>query len=99
MCPPEPSLHIYAGWCIYILQCADESLYIGHTSDLECRMVQHLVGRGSKYTAARLPVRLVHSEPVEDRLTAVARERQLQRWTRVKKEALIRGDFNALKML
>jgi len=62
-------------------------------------MVRHIVGRGSRFTAARLPVELVHSEFVEDDLTAVARERQIKRWTRAKKEALIAGDFALLKRL
>jgi len=99
MCPPIPSLHILDGWCVYILRCADDSLYIGHTQDLEWRMARHIVGEGCKYTAARLPVVLAHSEFVEDRLSAVARERQIKRWTRAKKEALIAGDFALLRRL
>ena len=86
-------------WCVYILRCADQSLYIGHTHDLEMRMVRHIVGRGCKYTAARLPVDLVYFEPVEDRIIAVAREHQIKRWTRRKKEALVAGDFEMLRRL
>jgi predicted GIY-YIG superfamily endonuclease len=99
MCPVDPSLHRAVSWCVYILRCRDGSLYIGHTHDLEWRMIRHLVGRGCKYTAARLPVDLVHSEVAPDRLAAIARERQLKRWTRAKKEALIAGNITLLKLL
>lgn len=58
-------------------------------------MVRHIAGRASKYTASRLPIELVHSEPVEVRPTAIARERQLKGWTRAKKEALVAGHFGS----
>ncbi len=88
------------GWCVYIIRCGDGSLYIGHTRDIEWRVAQHIgAGRASKYTAARLPIEVVYTEPVEDRLIAIARERQLKRWTRQKKEALIAGDLVLLKRL
>jgi predicted GIY-YIG superfamily endonuclease len=85
------------GWCIYILRCADSSLYVGHTNDLEWRMARHIAGRASKFTAERPPVEAVYTEPAEDRLTAVARDRQIKGWTRAKKEALIAGDLALLK--
>jgi predicted GIY-YIG superfamily endonuclease len=62
-------------------------------------MARHIVGRGCRFTAARLPVVLVHSEFVDDRFVAIAREQQIKRWSRAKKEALIAGDLASLKRL
>ena len=84
---------------VYILRCADGSLYIGHTAEPIDREGAHNEGRGGTYTARRRPVRLVYSEPHDLLSAAIARERQLKRWTRAKKEALIAGDFGALKRL
>ena len=83
---------------LYILRCADDSLYIGETNDLNERLVAHGEGR-SKHTAVRRPVALVHSEPFENRILALGRESQLKRWTRAKKEALVKGDLNTLRRL
>ena len=74
---------------VYILRCADGGLYIGHTSDLAAREAHHNEGRGSSYTAVRRPVRIVYSESYDTIQQACTRERQLKRWTRAKKEALI----------
>ena len=83
----------------YILWCADKSLYIGETSDLALRIQRHNDGRAAHFTASRGPVALVYSEAPENRDSALRRERQVKRWTRAKKEALIRGDLAALKIL
>ena len=74
---------------VYILRCRDASLYVGHTNDVEARVVTHNNGRGARFTAARRPVTAVHAESFETEIEAIARERQLKRWTRAKKEALI----------
>jgi len=84
---------------VYILRCARNALYVGVTDDLEKRLTEHTRGRGGAFTAARLPVKPVHVESYPDRATAVAREKQLKRWTRTKKEALIAGDASLLKRL
>ena len=84
---------------LYILRCADSSLYIGETTDLELRILRHNEGRGCAFTASRLPVALAYSESHDDRESALRRERQLKRWTCAKKEALIAGDLVALKRL
>ena len=76
-------------WFVYILRCADDSLYIGEAGNLQARLIKHNEGRASRYTATRRPVRLVFSEAHPDRPSALKRERQLKRWTRAKKEALI----------
>jgi len=87
------------GWFVYILLCADGSYYIGHTSDIERRAATHNAGQGAVHTAARLPVQLVYSERFPTEADAMARETQLKRWSRAKKEALIRGDSDKLRNL
>src|SRR5688500_2449272 len=77
----------------------DESLYVGHTSDLERRLAQHNEGRGGRFTKARLPVALVYSEQVDGPAAAVDRERQIKRWTKSKKVALVTGNRGRLKSL
>ena len=85
-------------WYVYILRCADNFLYIGEPNDVDLRVMRHNDGRASSFTAARRPVTLVYSEPHLDRVAALAREeRQLKRWSRAKKEALIAGDSARLK--
>lgn len=86
-------------WHVYILRCGDGSLYVGHTQDLDERVAMHSAGRGATHTAARLPVVLIHAEEAASQREAIARERQIKRWTRRKKEALAAGDLAALKRL
>lgn len=84
---------------VYILECADGTYYTGHTDDLDRRMAQHAVGEGSSYTAKRRPVRLLWATDCQSRDEAFALEKQLQGWSRAKKQALMRGDFKALPEL
>ena len=84
---------------VYVLHCADRSLYIGHTADIDARLAKHNGGEGSGFTRRRLPVVVVYSERHPSRRAAIARERQLKRWTRAKKEALIARDAALLKRL
>jgi len=84
---------------VYILRCADGSYYVGLTEDLEGRENAHNNGRGSTYTFLRRPVRLVYSESYDSLEKAVGRERQLKRWSRTQKKALIVGDAATLKQL
>ncbi len=79
---------------VYILECADGSLYTGWTQDLDRRVATHNAGRGSRYTRLRLPVRLVYWEEHPDRQTAQRRELALKRLSRARKLALI-SDFDA----
>ncbi len=76
------------GW-MYILECADGSYYTGSTKNLERRLVQHQAGEGAKHTKKRLPVKLVYVEAFDRIDLAFYREKQVQGWTRKKKEALI----------
>jgi len=84
---------------VYILRCADKSLYIGETQDITDRVAKHNAGRACPHTAKRRPVELVYTEEHLNRQTARTREKQLKRWTRVKKEALIAGDLVLLRRL
>jgi predicted GIY-YIG superfamily endonuclease len=84
---------------VYILRCADGSYYVGSTEDLKDREDAHNTGRGSKYTFLRRPVRLVYSESYDSLEKAIGRERQLKRWSRSKKKALIVGDAARLRRL
>lgn len=81
---------------MYILRCADGSYYVGSTINLERRVVEHNEGIGAQYTARRRPVELVYSAEFPDIRQAYAAEKQVQGWSRAKREALIRGDFDAL---
>lgn len=78
---------------VYILRCADGTLYTGWTSDLERRLRMHNSGTASRYTRARLPAKMVYSEPCAGRSEALRREAAIKRLTRAEKLALIRGDF------
>ncbi len=81
---------------VYILKCADDSYYIGHTDDLEKRIAEHKSGLLAGYTASRLPVKLVFSAQFNSRDDAFSVEHQIKKWSRIKKEALIKGDFKLL---
>ena len=85
---------------MYILRCADGSLYIGNTSTIDDRVIRHNEGRAEcAYTINRRPVAMAYSEAFDSRTQAVRRERQIKRWTRAKKEALIAHDPALLKRL
>ncbi len=84
---------------VYLLRCADGSYYTGHTDDLDKRMGEHVTGVCGGYTATRLPVELVFSQPFATRIEALNAERQIKGWSRAKKEALIRGDWAGLSRL
>jgi putative endonuclease len=89
---------IMKGW-MYILECSDGSYYIGSTNNLELRIQQHSVGEGSNHTRKHLPVKLVYFEEFERIDYAFNREKQVQKWRREKKEALIDGFFEKLPEL
>jgi len=86
------------GW-MYILECADGSYYTGSTNNLELRFAQHQAGEGANHTKKRLPVKLVYFEEFQRIDKAFYREKQVQGWSRKKKEALINGMFNDLHTL
>ena len=75
---------------VYMLKCADDSLYTGITTDIDRRVIEHNTSpKGAAYTRAKRPVSLVRSEPAVDKSAASIREYQIKKYTRVKKLALI----------
>ncbi|WP_246099309.1 GIY-YIG nuclease family protein [Methylibium rhizosphaerae] len=80
-----------------MLQCRDRSYYVGHTEDLEHRVAAHQAGGIPGYTATRRPVVLCWSQEFGTREEALAAERRVKGWSRTKKEALIRGDWLAVR--
>ncbi|MCX6136344.1 MAG: GIY-YIG nuclease family protein [Ignavibacteriales bacterium] len=84
---------------IYILRCSDGSYYTGCTTNLEQRIMQHHTGVFHNYTSTRQPVELVYVEEFQNVWDAIRRERQIKRWGRAKKEALIKEDASQLRFL
>jgi predicted GIY-YIG superfamily endonuclease len=87
------------GFWVYILRCADNSYYTGHTDNLDKRVVEHQTGEIEGYTSTRLPVTLVFAEEFPTREEALACERQIKGWSRGKKEAMMRGDWAEVSRL
>ena len=81
---------------LYILECSDGSYYTGSTNNLEMRLAQHQAREGANHTKSRLPVKLVYYEEFQRIDDAFYREKQVQGWSRKKKEALIKGEYNEL---
>ena len=79
----------------YLLRCLDNSLYCGMTANLDRRIKEHNSAgtKGAKYLRAKKPAVLVYSETYPDIKTAMGREVEVKKWTKAKKEALIKGGF------
>lgn len=90
---------VNATFFTYMLRCADGSIYVGHTDDLDVRLVQHKEGIFPGYTSTRRPVELIWAESFLSRDDAFAAERRLKKWSRAKKLALASGDIETLKAL
>ena len=84
---------------VYLLRCWDGSYYAGHTDDIDRRVAEHLAGVKGGYTCTRRPVRLVWLCEMPARADAIERERQIKGWTRAKKEALARDDWERMHEL
>ena len=84
---PKPAKRAF----VYILRCADRSLYTGIARDVAVRLAQHNAGKGAKYTRPRLPVRVVYQEGPLSLTRALRREYQLKQLPRAKKLGVIRG--------
>ena len=84
---------------VYIVRCADGTLYTGTARDPRERALKHNSGRGAKYTSGRRPVDLVYSEGCASIGAALRREIQLKRWSRPRKEALISSSESRLPPL
>ncbi len=76
---------------VYILKCADGSLYTGITTDLKRRLAEHKSGKGGHYTRAHGALRMLYKERHKDRSSALRREAKIKRWSRAKKLALTRS--------
>ena len=76
-------------WFVYILQCGDESLYTGISTDVQRRIKEHSKGEGSRYVQSRLPVRLVYQERCKNRSSASKREARIKKLTRDEKLKVI----------
>ena len=74
---------------VYVIECADGSLYTGYTTDVERRVAEHDTGDGAKYTRGRTPVELVHVESYTSRSAAMRREHEVKQLTRYEKERLV----------
>ena len=82
---------------VYILRCADDTYYVGSTTNLDLRLWQHNHSdEGAAYTRTRRPVVLVWAEHFDSIAEAFAFEKRVQGWSRAKREALIRGEYAAL---
>ena len=78
-------------WYLYMVRCADDSIYTGISNDVQSRINKHNRGVGAKYTAGRLPVSLIFSERHANQSSARKREVQLKKWSKNKKEILSQG--------
>jgi putative endonuclease len=74
---------------VYVLSCADDTLYTGYTTDVARRVAEHDAGEGAKYTRGRTPVELVHVESFESKSAAMSREYEIKQLPRDAKERLI----------
>ena len=81
-------------WCVYIIQCSDNSLYTGISKDVDRRFNQHVNLQGAKYFRGRQPDALVYVENGHDRSTASQREFAIKKLTRPKKLQLIAAAIN-----
>lgn len=81
---------------MYILECNDGSYYTGSTNDLDGRLQEHNEGFGANYTKKRIPVKLIYYEEFQNIDAAFKREKQIQNWSRAKKEALMKGELEKL---
>lgn len=78
-----------AAHVVYVLECADGSLYTGYTTDLERRVAEHDAGNGAKYTRGRTPVELRYHERYESKSVAMSREYEIKQLSRAEKERLV----------
>jgi putative endonuclease len=85
---------------VYILECADDSFYTGVTNDVGRRFIEHIRGlHETSYTFNRRPLKLVYCKQFDSPMKAINYEKQLKRWSRAKKMALIRNDIDLLHEL
>lgn len=88
-----------ADWFVYLLRCADGTLYAGITTDLQRRLAEHNAGTGARYTRARLPLELAYAEPARDRSAASRREAEIKCLPRCAKLALVATQEGSVQTL
>jgi len=88
---PSPAHHrrTSSPWLVYILRCADDSLYTGITNDLPKRLQAHAAGRASRYTRSRLPVTVTYTETQKSKSAALKREAAIKKLSRPQKDRLL----------
>ncbi len=84
---------------MYILLCSNDAYYTGSTKDLERRWLEHLNGKGANFTRKYPPVKILYYEEFGNIAGAFYREKQIQKWSRKKKEALIENRTHELPLL
>jgi len=85
---------------VYILKCSDSTYYTGITSNLEKRVIEHISGHHKdSYTFSRRPVSLVFYAEFTEPIKAIETEKQIKKWSKAKKEALINNEFEKLPNL
>ena len=77
---------------VYVLSCADDSLYTGYTTDVSRRVAEHDAGEGAKYTRGRTPVEVVHVERFDSQSAAMSREYAIKQLAADEKRRLVRDD-------
>jgi len=85
----DPDGSADAGHYVYVVACADGSLYTGYTTDVERRVAEHNAGEGAKYTRGRTPVEVVHVESFDTQSAAMSREYEIKQLSRTRKERLV----------
>jgi len=86
-------------WFVYIVQCADGSFYVGHSHHVGQRFHRHAAGGGALYTLTHHPEAVVYHERLTSEADAIRREREIKKWSRAKKLALIAGGLSRLRFL
>ena len=84
---------------LYILKCSDGSYYVGHTDDIDKRISEHYTGEIDCYTKKKRPFQVVLVDYFASRYEALSAERKIKKWSRVKKEAYIKKDWELLSLL
>jgi putative endonuclease len=97
ICIEKSYLYNMKKYYVYILECSDKTYYTGLTSNLEKRMISHQSGKHTdSYTYSRRPIKLMFYTEFTEPHLAIAAEKQIKKWSRAKKEALIRREYDSL---
>ena len=86
-------------WSVYLIRCADKSLYTGITTDVQRRFQTHSEGKGAKYLKTRRPFKLVFSKEIGDRSQASKLEYAIKQLPKKRKEQIVSGELDCLTLL